>query len=103
MTVMAVVDAFDSVAVNARFTVPPLPSVTLASASDTVGAVTTATTSSLVMVPIAVPLAIVRPVGADSVTVNVSFGSTTVSPRIPTCTDCVVTPGAKVMVPESAV
>ena len=102
-TVTVVAETFDSVAVNTRFDVPLPPSVTLLSATDTVGGVTTTATSSLVMVPIAVPLAMVTPDGADNVTVNVSLGSTAVSPRMPTCTVWMVTPGAKVMVPASAV
>ena len=103
MTVTVVAEDFDSVAVNARLREPLLPSETLASATDTVGGVTTTATSSLVMVPTAVPLAMVRPDGADNVTVKVSFGSMAVSPMIPTCTVWVVTPAAKVMVPASAV
>ena len=62
-----------------------------------------ATTSSLRIVPIAVARAMVRPDGADRFTLNFSFGSIAVSPRMPTCTVWVVTPGAKVMVPEEAV
>ena len=63
--------------------------------------------SSLVIVPVAVavvaPLAKVAPVGLDSVTVRVSLGSTAVSPRAATVRFWVVTPGAKVRVPEVAV
>ena len=97
----AVAEDFDRVAVNARLRVPLLPSVTVASATDTVGGVMTTAASSLVMVPIAVPSAMVSPDGADNVTVNVSFGSTVVSPMTPTCTVWVVTPAPKVMVPVS--
>ena len=59
--------------------------------------------SSVRIVPVAVARAIVAPDGADNVTVNVSFGSTAVSPMMPMCTVWLTTPGAKVMVPVSAV
>ena len=59
--------------------------------------------SSVKIVPVAVAPAMVTPDGADNVTVKVSLGSTAVSPMMPTCTVWEVTPGAKVMVPDSAV
>ena len=40
--------------------------------------------------------------GADSVTVNASPGSTSVSPATLTTTDFAVSPGANVSVPEAA-
>ncbi len=43
------------------------------------------------------------PVALERFTLNVSFGSTVVSPLTCTVTVCVVTPGAKVTVPEFAV
>ena len=46
--------------------------------------------------------AIVAPDGFDKVTVNVSSGSTSVSPAMSTCTICDITPGWKVTVPEVA-
>ena len=45
----------------------------------------------------------VAPDGLDNVTVNVSLGSTVVSPVTATLTVCEITPGAKVIVPEPAV
>ena len=59
--------------------------------------------SSVRMVPIAAARASVAPDGLDSVTVNVSIGSTAVSPMTATLTVCETTPGAKVIVPEPAV
>ncbi len=57
-------------------------------------------TSSLVMVPVAVPREMVAPVGLDSATVKVSVGSTAVSPMTLTVTVCEVTPpGLNVRVP----
>ena len=59
--------------------------------------------SSLVIVPIADPSAIVAPDAFDNVTVNVSVGSTAVSPSTAMVITCEVTPGANVIVPEAAV
>ena len=78
--------------------VPLLPSTTVASAIDTVGA-----TSSLVMVPVATARDNVAPEEVDKVTVTVSAGSTVVSPRTPTLIVCDVWPAAKVSMPEAAV
>ena len=78
-----------------------MPSATAALAIDTVG-VTTAV-SSLVMVPVAVAVPRVAPDGVDNVTVNVSVGSTVVSPVTATLRVWEVTPAAKVRVPEFAV
>ena len=86
---------------NAALVLPELPSLTVALAIDTVGAVLLA--SSLVMVPVAVAVPSVAPLGLVSFTVKVSFGSTTASPVTATLTVCEVTPGAKVKVPEVAV
>ena len=60
---------------KAAFTVPELPSVT-----DTGLTVKDGAVSSLLIVPVPVPVAIVQPTGFDSVTVNVSFASNFVSP-----------------------
>ena len=90
--------ALDSATVMARLAVPLLPSVTLASLIDMLGAV-----SSLTMVPVATARDSVAPVGLDSVTVTVSLGSTVVSPSTPTLMVWVVWPAAKVRVPELAV
>ena len=57
----------------------------------------------LVMVPVAVAVVMVAPVGLDSVTVKVSAVSTTVSRRTGTLICWEVTPGAKVRVPVVAV
>ena len=56
-----------------------------------------------VMVPVALAVVRVAPVGLDSVTVNVSVGSVRVSRRMGTLICCEVTPAAKDSVPEVAV
>ena len=61
------------------------------------------TTSSLVSVAVAVARVRVAPLGLVSVTVKVSLGSTTVSPRTLTATVWEVVPAAKVRVPVAAV
>ena len=61
-----------------------------------------AVVSSLVMVPVATARVSVAPEESDNVTLNVSFGSTAVSPMMSTCTVCAVTPGSKVSVPVAA-
>ena len=88
----------DSVTTNAMGDVPASPSVTEPPSTDSVGAV-----SSLAMTPVATAWPRVAPEGFDRVTITVSSGSTTVSPRIPTVTVCEVCPAAKVSVPEAAV
>ena len=60
-----------------------------------------ASISSLTMVPVACPLAIVAPVGDDSDRENVSLVSTRVSPRMSTLTVLAVSPAAKVSVPTT--
>jgi len=55
--------------------------------------------SSLVMVPVPCARAIVTLVAPDSLTKNVSFASTVVSPLTFTVIVCVVWPGVKVNVP----
>ena len=55
------------------------------------------------MVPIAVPSAMVAPLGDDSVSVKVSLASTAVSPDTCTLTTLDVSPAAKVSVPLAAV
>ena len=79
--------------------VPVSPSARLVSAIEIDGAVTL---SSLAMMPVATAWPKVAPEGFDRVTITVSSGSTTVSPRIPTVTVCEVCPAAKVSVPEAA-
>ena len=60
--------------------------------------------SSLTIVPTPWASVIVAlPVAFERFTLNVSFGSTVVSPLTCTVTVCEVTPGAKVTVPEFAV
>ena len=59
--------------------------------------------SSLVIVPTAVPSAMVAPLGDDRVSVTVSLASTAVSPDTWTRTTLEVSPAAKVSVPLSAV
>jgi hypothetical protein len=62
------------------------------------------TKSSLVIVTVAVDgVPSVAPLGADSATVNVSLGSTTVSPIIGTLIVLLVCPAVNVRVPEVAV
>ena len=94
------VDAFDSVAVNVMGEVPLSPSITVGSEIEIDGG---GATSSLVMVPIAMRSDRVTPEGFDKVTMKVSLGSATVSPRTPTVTVFEVWPAAKVSVPEAAV
>src|SRR5262249_7824250 len=76
----------------------PAPSFTLTLLIDRVLAA-----SSLVIVPVPVAVAIVALVGADRVTVNVSFGSNVVSPLTLTVMVLDVCPGVKVSVPLVAV
>ncbi|MCW0415676.1 hypothetical protein NB689_001430 [Xanthomonas sacchari] len=72
----------------------------VAAGSDVGEIVTTA--SSLRIVPVAVARAMVALLAADRVTVNVSSGSTVVSPMIVTAMLCTVVPGAKASGPEVA-
>ena len=60
------------------------------------------TTSSLRMVPLAAPVAMVAPVGLLSVTVKASSSSTTVSPLTWTVIVWLLSPAAKVTVPEGS-
>ena len=55
------------------------------------------------MVPIAVPSAMVAPLGDERASVSVSLASTAVSPDTCTRTTFEVSPAAKVSVPLSAV
>jgi hypothetical protein len=85
--------------VNTASLVPDSPSVTCGpSASDAVGR-----ESSSRIVPVAVAFPSVARVGSASVSVNVSSGSTIVSPITGTSTPAWVSPGAKVTMPEVAV
>src|SRR5690606_19010780 len=59
--------------------------------------------SSSVMVPVAVPSAMVAPVGLDSGTGGASSDSASCSPRISTCRVIDMTPDANSMTPEAAV
>ena len=56
--------------------------------------------SSLTIVPLPWPLVIVAPVGAESVTENVSFPSWIVSPTIGTLIARLLTKGGKLSVPD---
>ena len=94
------VAALDRETVKARSFAPLLPSLTAASATARVGS---GAASSLVMVPIAVPSAMVAPLGEESVSVRVSLASTAVSPDTWTLTTLDVSPAAKVCVPLAAV
>ena len=59
--------------------------------------------SSLTIVTSPVPSAIVSPLGAESSTWNVSFGSTSLSPSTVTVISAVVVPAVSVAVPEVGV
>ena len=96
-----VVDAFDSVTVNARLRVPLLPSATVASLIEALGS--TGAASSLVIVPVAVARPMVAPDGFDSVRVKVSVGSTAVSPWTAMVMTWDTCPAANVTVPVLAV
>ena len=76
-------------------TVPLSPSVTLAEPIETVG-----NASSSVIVPVPVPVKMVALVGLLNFTATVSFGSSKVSPFTVTAMLLVVSPAAKVKVPE---
>ena len=94
------VAAADRLTVKARSFAPLLPSLTVASATERAG---NGAVSSLVMVPIAVPSAMVAPLGDERASVSVSLASTAVSPDTCTRTTLEVSPAAKVSVPLSAV
>ena len=77
---------------------PPFSEIeSSATASVTVGAA-----SSSVIVPVPVPLPIVAPEALPSVTTTVSFGSSVVSPVTDTVIVSLVSPAAKVSVPEAS-
>ena len=84
--------AADRVTVKARLLVPLFPSVTVASATEILA-------SSLTIVPIAPPSAILPPVGAVRLIFSVSLPSIAVSPVTLTLTTLEVSPAAKVRVP----
>ena len=99
-TVTGVADALSRVAVNMKWECSPLPSVTEASAIDTFGGVAgVRSMSSLVMVPSAMPSAMVAFDALDRFRLNCSVSSTIVSPLMATRTILLVSPGAKVSVP----
>ena len=98
--VTGVVDALDKLTVKAACAVPEADgSATVTLATETPGGVTAGVVVVLLMVPVAVAVVMVAPVGLDSVTVKVSAVSTAVSARMGTLIFCEVTPGAKVRVP----
>ena len=94
--------AFDSETVKLSLAVPEFPSTRVASDTERLGR-TGAATSSLVIEPVPEPSAIVAPTGEDSITVNVSSASATLSPLMSTWIICEVVPGANVTVPVEAV
>ena len=98
-TVTVDVLAADSVTVKVAAPVPALPSATATSPIDSVGS---GAASSFVIVPRPTPSASVAPEGLDSATVNVSLGSTVVSPFTTTAIVFVVCPAVKVSVPDWA-
>ncbi len=81
-----------------KFVVPALPSASVTSPMFSVGS-----ESSLVTVPVAVPVAMVALVGAERTTVKVSLPSAVVSPVTGTVIVREVVPAVKVSVPEAAV
>ena len=87
--------ACESVTVKVAGVVPELPSVTEASLIVMVGGA-----SSSLMVTMPVPSSMVALLGVESVTENVSLGSSTRSPTMVTGTTRLVTNGAKVIIPE---
>ena len=88
----------ERVTVKVNGVLPLLPS-----ANDALsGLIASAVGSSLRMVPMADAVVIAAPVGADSVTVNCSFGSTVVSPATLTVMVLLVCPAAKLTVPEGS-
>ena len=96
-----VVDARRAAGVALRVTVkvngvlPELPSALLASVAA-MASVGGGSVSSLMIVPVAVAVVIVPPIGPESVTVKPSFGSTVVSPLTLTVITFEVSPAAKV-------
>ena len=75
---------------------PPFPSITLGDVIDTIG---TASSSAIVPVPLAAPLASLAFVGLLNVTTTVSSGSSSASPVTKTPSVRLVVPAAKVSVP----
>ena len=89
--------AAESDTVKVALTVPLSPSVTVTLLTESVG-----WASSSVIVPTPIPSAIVTLDGFDRLSVNVSFASSSVSPWTRTVTCFVVSPAAKLSVPEVA-
>ena len=85
-----------SVTEKLMVTVPLSPSVTLAEPIETVG-----NASSSVIVPVPVPVKMVAFVGLLSFTLTVSSASSSVSPLTVTAMLLLVSPAAKVKVPEA--
>ena len=79
------------------FVVPLLPSVTVTSSIESAGAA-----SSLRMVPAPEASARLAPLAPERLTRKPSSGSATASPTTATVTVFVVSPGAKVRLPEAA-
>ena len=97
MTVMVWGEVAERETVKTAFVVPELPSLTVASLIDRAGK------SSLVTVPTPWASATVAPVAPLRVTVKVSSFSMVESPRMATDRVLLVSPAAKVRVPEAAV
>jgi hypothetical protein len=106
LTVTGKVETADRVAVKVALAVPVLPSVTTTSSIEILGLLAV---SSLVMVAVAVLVVIVELSGAAvkfgllRVTIIVSSGSTTVSPKTSTVIVLVVSFAAKAIVPVALV
>ena len=93
----------ESETVNVAVTVPPFPSLTVPSPSDTSEMFSTGVGSSSVIVTVACESASVALTGELRLTTKVSFGSSTASPAIVTLIGCDSTPTGKVRVPLAGV
>ena len=100
-TVTGAVAACDSETVKLSLAMPEFPSTRVASDTDRLGRAGAAT-SSLVIVPMPEPSAIVAPLAPERFSVSVSFASMAVSPDTFTETVFDVWPAAKVSVPDFA-
>ena len=90
--------ASESVTAKERLRVPLSPSLIVASAMAIFGTMA----SSVRIVPIAAPSAMVAPVGEDRFSARASLSSATFSPLTVTLIVFCVSPAAKVIVPDLA-
>ena len=102
MTVTVCVEALLNEATNMKWLCSPLPSATDRSAMEMLGGVVGIwSTSSLRIVPVPEPSAMVALTGEDSMRVSCSSSSTRVSPLTVTLTVFEVWPGVKVSDPTA--